>query len=58
VIFRLRSNNLEDWKALNKGGLTIDKTCLKEPEPFVVKWLEVIEDGSIEAILVFLESID
>ena len=30
---------------------------LKEPDPFVGRWLKVIEGGSIEAILEFLNSI-
>ena len=30
---------------------------LKEPDPFAGRWLKVIEDGSIEAILEFLDSI-
>ena len=30
---------------------------LKEPDPFVGRWLKVIEDGSIEAILEFLDLI-
>jgi hypothetical protein len=34
------------------------KTYLKESDPFVGRWLEVIEDGSLEAILEFLDSID
>jgi hypothetical protein len=34
------------------------KTYLKESDPFVRPWLEVIEDGSIEARLEFLGSID
>jgi|SoiMetStandDraft_2_1073263.scaffolds.fasta_scaffold4050277_1 hypothetical protein len=36
----------------------MEKTYLKEPDPFVRRWLEVIGDGSIEAILEFLDSID
>ena len=34
------------------------KTYLKEPDAFVRRCLDVIEDGSIEAILEFLDSID
>jgi hypothetical protein len=34
------------------------RPILKESDPFVRHWLEVIEDGSIEAILEFLDSID
>ena len=30
---------------------------LKEPDPFVGRWLKVIEDGLIEAILEFLDSV-
>jgi hypothetical protein len=36
----------------------MEMTYLKEPHPFVRRWLEVIEDRSIEAILEFLDSID
>jgi hypothetical protein len=27
----------------------MEKTYLQEPDPFVRRWLEVIEDGSLEA---------
>jgi hypothetical protein len=56
VILYLRTNSLEG--ALNKGDLSMEMTYLKEPDPFVRRWLEVIEDGSIEAIPEFLDSID
>jgi hypothetical protein len=36
----------------------MEKTYLKEPDLFVRRWLEVIGDESIEAILEFLGSID
>jgi hypothetical protein len=52
----LRTNNGEG--RLNKGQLSMEKTYLKEPDLFVRRWLEVIEDESIEAILEFLGSID
>ena len=36
----------------------MDETYLNEPDPFSRRWLEVIEDGSLEALLEFLDSID
>jgi hypothetical protein len=36
----------------------MEKTYLKESDPFVRRWLEVVEDGSIGALLEFLDSID
>ena len=36
----------------------MEKTYPQEPDPFVRRWLEVIEDGSLEALLEFLDSID
>jgi hypothetical protein len=36
----------------------MEKTNLKESDPFVRRWLDVIEDGSLQAILEFLGSID
>jgi hypothetical protein len=36
----------------------MENTYLNEPDPFVRRWLDIIEDGSIEAILEFLDSID
>ena len=35
-----------------------EQDYLKEPDPFVRRWLDVIEDGSIDAILEFLDSVD
>jgi hypothetical protein len=36
----------------------MEKTYVKESDPFVKRWLDLIEDGSTEAILEFLDSID
>jgi len=52
----MRTDNLEGRS--NKGDLSMEKTYVKESDPFVRRWLEVIEDGSIEAILEFLDSIE
>jgi hypothetical protein len=48
----LRTNNVEGYS--NKEDMSMEKTYLEESDPFVRRWLEVIEDGSIEAILEFL----
>jgi hypothetical protein len=37
VILYLRTNSLEG--ALNKGDLSMEMTYLKEPDPFVRRWL-------------------
>jgi hypothetical protein len=36
----------------------MNRTYLKESDPFVRRWLDIIEDGAIEARLEFLESLD